>query len=256
MATVGETLAAERRRKGRSLADVSENTKIRARLLDALEQSEYDRLPSPTYVKGYIQSYARYLEIPAQPLVDQYSRESAGHTRSFTDADRYLSDIPAQTLVPSRDAQHAIPRNVWILMAVVLLVVILALCGLSRIFGGPAPANTTPTAPATSATTTTSPGATAAVATPAAVTTAPATGATFKLRIAVRPGMASWVKVTVDGIVANDGTLLGGEGRAYTVTKSAVLVIGLPRAVVITRDGKPVTVPAAANAQLTLNVTQ
>ena len=255
MATVGETLAAERRRQGRSLADVSESTKIRSRLLDCLEQGLYDKLPSPTYVKGYIQSYARYLEIPPEPLVEQYRRESAGQTHSTSPTDRYLSEIPAQTLVPPRDAQHAIPRNVWILMAVVIVALILALCGLSRLFGNPSQANTTPTSGASVAATA-SPGATATVATPAVQTSVTANGVSFRLRITIRQGMASWVKVTIDGLVANDGTLQGGDSREYLVTKSAQLVIGLPSAVAVTRDGKAVAVPTAANASVSVNATQ
>ena len=78
MPTVGEILAAERRRQGKSLADVVDGTKIRGRLLDALEKGRYDDLAHPAYVKGYIQSYARYLEIPATPLLEQFKMESAG----------------------------------------------------------------------------------------------------------------------------------------------------------------------------------
>ena len=51
MPSVGETLASERRRQGKSLADAVEGTKIRSRLLDALENDQYDDLPSQAYVK-------------------------------------------------------------------------------------------------------------------------------------------------------------------------------------------------------------
>jgi cytoskeletal protein RodZ len=255
MATVGETLAAERRRQGKSLADVSENTKIRSRLLDCLEQGLYDKLPSPTYVKGYIQSYAHYLQIPAEPLVEQYRSESAGHASAGSPADRYLSAIPAQTLVPSRDAQHAIPRNIWILMAVVLLVVILGLCGLTRLFSAPSPTTTTPPTPS-AVTTTGSPGASATVATPSVQTTSTTAAGSFTLRITIRQGMASWVKATIDGTLANDGTLLGGDSREYQVGTDAVLVIGQPGAVLVTRDGNPVHVPSTPNAQFRIDATK
>ncbi len=63
-ATLGETLANERRRQGKTLSDVEAATRIRGRLIESLEHGDYDALPSPAYVKGYIQSYASYLELP------------------------------------------------------------------------------------------------------------------------------------------------------------------------------------------------
>ena len=116
MPTVGEILAAERRRQGKSLNDAVEGTKIRSRLLDALENGRFDELPNPAYVKGYIQSYARYLEIPVEPLLDEYRRESATYEYPGRRIDRYL-DIPHETIVPERSQAHAIPRKVWVAAA-------------------------------------------------------------------------------------------------------------------------------------------
>jgi cytoskeleton protein RodZ len=253
MATVGETLAAERRRQGRSLADVAESTRIRERVLDRLEQGEYQALPSPTYVKGYIQNYARYLEIPAEPLLEQYRRESAGQDQFVSPADRYLSEIPAKTLVPPRDAQHAIPRNAWILMAVGLVVLILVLCGVSRLLTAPRTITPPPTSGAGAGTGTAA--SVSATETTASVATTSAAGS-FDLTVRVRRGMASWVKITVDGKVADDGTLMSDDSRQYVVTKTAQLVIGQPSAVVVSRDGATVTVPAKPDARVTLTAKQ
>ena len=246
MPSVGEILAAERRRQGKTMLDVVEGTKIRSRLLDALESGRYEELPSPAYVKGYIQSYARYLEIPSEPLLDQFKAESTGYSRPASPADRYLSMIPAEPVVPEREHQNAIPRNVWIAVAVGLIIIVLALCGLSRLFGGSG-ANTTPTAPGSSQTSA-SPGATATTNPTRTVTTS----GSFKLRVTIREGLASFVKATIDGLVANNGTLQGGDSREWLVTSKAVLVIGNPTAVVVTRDAKPVTLTQTPNQKITL----
>jgi cytoskeletal protein RodZ len=134
MPTVGEILAAERRRQGKSLNDVVEGTKVRSRLIDALENGNYDILPSPAYVKGYIQSYARYLEVPFEPLLDEYRKEAAAHEHRKSPADRYLDIIPHETVVPKRELAHSIPRQVWIATAAVVLIVALLICGLTRLF--------------------------------------------------------------------------------------------------------------------------
>ncbi len=57
----------------------------------------------------------------------------------------------------------------------------------------------------------------------------------------------------MDGLIANDGTLQGGDSREWLVTSKATLVIGNPTAVVVTRDGAPVSVPQTTNAHVTLS---
>lgn len=244
MPSVGEILSAERRRQGKSLADVVGGTKIRSRLLDSLEQGRYEELPSPAYVKGYIQSYARYLEIPVEPLLEQYKHEAAGIHGGTSPADRYLSQIPKDSLVPKRQQAHEIPRNVWIGVAIGVVVVALVSCAIAQLFNKGTGANTTPP-PATSGTTNGSPGASET----ATVTTSEGG---FKLRIAVRSGLASYVKVTVDGLEGYTGTLQGGESREFLVTDRAEITVAKPDAVVVTRDGKEVTLPSGANAHVTL----
>jgi cytoskeleton protein RodZ len=246
--SVGEILAAERRRQGKALNDAVEGTKIRSRLLDALENGRYGELPSPAYVKGYIQSYARFLEIPAEPLLEQYRKEAALVERPQSPVDRYMSQIPHETVVPGREQVHAIPRNVWIAAAAILIIVALLICGISRLFASPASsvpkAGTTPGAEVTA-----SPG-----AEPAPVT-GEAAGA-FKLRVTVKKGSASWIQATVDGLVAYDGTLNSGESREWLVNADALLKVGKPDAVTVTREGKAVSLPKGTNVQVSLKVGQ
>lgn len=248
MPTVGEILAAERRRQGKSLNDAVEGTKIRSRLLDALENGRLDELPSPAYVKGYIQSYARFLEIPVEPLLDEYRRESASYQYPGRRIDRYL-DIPHETLVPERSQAHAIPRNVWIAAAAVLIIAVLVICAISRLFT----TGTTnmPTTPKNggSAEITASPGA-------EATTTVQETAGSFKVRVTVKKNAASWVQATVDGLVAYDGTLNGGESREWLVNDSVTLKVGKPGSVTVTRAGKAVTLPKGTNVRITLTVNQ
>jgi cytoskeletal protein RodZ len=254
MPTVGEILSAERRRQGKQISDVVERTKIRSRLLEALEEGRYDDLPSSAYVKGYIQAYARYLEIPAEPLLEQFKTESASTVRRLAPADRYLAEIPVNPIVPKRGTAHEIPRNVWIIAAAGIVLVVLLLCALSQCGGPSTGANTTPAAVPATGSAVPSAGATVAPAPTTTTTTPSATG--FKLRISVRAGLASTVKVTVDGLVGFDGTMQSRESQEFQVTGYATVIVGRPSAVVVTRDGQPVTLPSTANAQITLTATQ
>jgi cytoskeletal protein RodZ len=247
MPTVGEILSAERRRQGKSIADAVEGTKIRSRLLDALEQGRYDDLPSTAYVKGYIQSYARFLEIPSEPLLEQYRHESAGTVRRMTPADRYLAEIPKETIVPKRERAHEIPRNVWIAVAAGVVLVALLLCAIAQFLSSPSGTPNTTPAQVDGTETTASAGATST-----AGQTTTTTGEGFKLRISIRAGLASYVKATIDGLNGYTGTLQGGESREFLVNERAQLTIGKPDAVVVTRDGQPVEVPSSSNAKVTL----
>ena len=250
MSSVGETLAGERRRQGKSIADVVEGTKIRSRLVEALEEGRWDLLPSEAYVKGYIQSYARCLEIPAGPLLEQYRTEAKMATpKPSSPAERYLNELPTEPIVAARHQENAIPRRTWMIVAAGVVVVLLLIWGISRMIPSKGATTTLPATPKNQATKniTASPGAAEATS------LAPPVGVTFKLRVTVKPGQASYVSVMVDGLTAYAGTLQAGEGQEFLVTRSAVLKVAKPAAVNVTKDGAKVTLPTTANAQITLN---
>jgi hypothetical protein len=54
------------------IADVEASTKIRAKYLRALENEEFGLLPGPTFVKTFLRTYAEYLGLDAQLLVEEY----------------------------------------------------------------------------------------------------------------------------------------------------------------------------------------
>lgn len=72
MESIGQQLASARRRKGLNLKEVEEATKIRLRFLEALEADDFNVIPGPVYVKGFIRAYASLLKLDHQPLLEQY----------------------------------------------------------------------------------------------------------------------------------------------------------------------------------------
>jgi len=69
---LGTLLREAREAKGVTLADVQEATRINSRYLEALEESQYDVLPSEVHVRGYLRNYSRYLGLDPKPLLDRY----------------------------------------------------------------------------------------------------------------------------------------------------------------------------------------
>src|SRR6266516_1116435 len=54
--------------------DVAHILHLSARQIVALEGDDYDHLPGPTYVRGYLRGYAQLLGLPSEPVVDAYNR--------------------------------------------------------------------------------------------------------------------------------------------------------------------------------------
>ncbi len=80
MESPGEYLKRERELRGASLASVYEAIRVPKKYLDAIEADEYDALPHPTFVKGFIKSYCRHLGLDETEAVlkyEMYIRERA-----------------------------------------------------------------------------------------------------------------------------------------------------------------------------------
>ena len=73
MFELGPSLREARHRRGVELAQAEVATKIRSKYLRALEDERFELLPSPTYVKGFLRTYAEYLGLEGQLFVDEYS---------------------------------------------------------------------------------------------------------------------------------------------------------------------------------------
>ena len=81
---IGEELTAARERAGLDVATVAEQTKIRGRYLEALEDERWEELPSLAYGKGFLRTYAELLGLDAEMLVDEYRRQvEAGAPQSM-----------------------------------------------------------------------------------------------------------------------------------------------------------------------------
>lgn len=75
MRTVGQILRETREAKFYTLEDVEKNIKIRKEILIALEADNYQKLPPPTFVQGFIKNYAKFLGLDREKLLAIYRRE-------------------------------------------------------------------------------------------------------------------------------------------------------------------------------------
>lgn len=75
MKTAGELLRDKRLLKELTLADVAAKTKIKLEYLEAIEHSEFTKLPSSTFAKGFLRNYASFLYLNPDTIVAMFRRD-------------------------------------------------------------------------------------------------------------------------------------------------------------------------------------
>ena len=73
MFEIGNSLREARLRQQLDFPELEQATKIRGKYLRALEEEKFDALPAPTYVKGFLRTYADSLGLDGQLYVDEYN---------------------------------------------------------------------------------------------------------------------------------------------------------------------------------------
>jgi len=72
---LGEILRQQRERKGITLEQAAEDTRIREKFITALETGDHRALPGAVYTKGFLRNYADYLDLDSTELVALYAAE-------------------------------------------------------------------------------------------------------------------------------------------------------------------------------------
>ena len=73
MQTIGDRLEEARKRKGISIREAAETTKIRGDYLQKFEANSFDIDLPPLYIRGFLRSYARYLDLDADRIVNDFN---------------------------------------------------------------------------------------------------------------------------------------------------------------------------------------
>jgi cytoskeleton protein RodZ len=125
---VGQTLRSARTSRGIELDDVEQATKIRVKYLQAMEDDRWDELPGAAYARGFLATYARYLDLDDRALVAEYKRLYEG--------DESAQPIPEEML-PERGQIRTSPiRPGMALLLGAVAAVALALVLVLTVFGG------------------------------------------------------------------------------------------------------------------------
>nr|WP_314442572.1 helix-turn-helix domain-containing protein [uncultured Sphingomonas sp.] len=221
--TVGMQLRAAREGQGITLEDVAARTRIPTRHLQSLEDSEWSKLPAPTYTMGFAKSYASVVGLDRNEIGEALRAEMGGGA---------LAARPEAQVFEPADPGRVMPR--WLVLLALLALVGVAAAFLwnrNRALSGPdeivAEAEAPTAAPA---------------GTPAPVVAAPSGP------VVITANEPAWIQVSERG----GATLFQGElgaGQSYEVPATAtapVLRTGRPQSIRIsvgTADAPAVGAP-------------
>jgi transcriptional regulator with XRE-family HTH domain len=72
--SVGTMLKTERERLGLSRAQITEMTRIRTAVVEAIENEAWGSLPPPVFVRGFLRSYAKVLGLSQAAVIELYGK--------------------------------------------------------------------------------------------------------------------------------------------------------------------------------------
>lgn len=220
---IGDTLRAARRQQRGSLSDAAAETRVRESYLAALEEEQWGALGGDVYVKGFLRSYAKYLGLDPDPLVDTYRAEFERPEDPAPIAPATSSALPG----PRRSPPQGL---VWAGGVALLLVVFIVIGSLGGDGGdtqltdqaGPSPIPITPA-------TTPAPAAAGVDPDEPAVTSSEdaseAASEPFEeLDVQVILDGESWLQVTIDGEVEAEG--LQEDDLSYVADEQIEMIVG------------------------------
>ncbi len=117
LAGVGKYLKQAREKKSYTLEDMTELTNIETKYLQALETEEYDLLPSPFYARVFLKTYAKYLNLNVNSVIQLYEsaqniKQSPAPIKPQTEAIELPKRSPSQKKKVS---------SLWLIVAIILI---------------------------------------------------------------------------------------------------------------------------------------
>ncbi|MFQ5901321.1 MAG: helix-turn-helix domain-containing protein, partial [Thermodesulfobacteriota bacterium] len=72
MESLGNYLKRERELREITLSEIAKETRVRQDLLEAIEEEEFDSLPAPAFVKGFLRAYSKYVGLDSNDVILRY----------------------------------------------------------------------------------------------------------------------------------------------------------------------------------------
>ncbi|OPX84672.1 MAG: Helix-turn-helix domain protein [Pelotomaculum sp. PtaB.Bin104] len=233
---IGQQLRQARENRGLTLEDVENETRIRRKYLQAMEEEQFQVLPGAVYAKAFLKTYAGFLGLDAADAVETYNRNFAGKA-----APEAPGKLPAGEPAVARTATRRISmrsarssgyakRNYLLWLAAVAVVAGLVALGVyldKTTLGRPLAPGSLSSVPQQSLEEQSSP----------EQSPLPAGAAAVDLELTVSNGDC-WMLVTVDGATAFEGTLTPGQSKRFEGQEQVLVKMGNAGAVTARLNGQ------------------
>lgn len=235
----GEQLRRAREARGISLREISEQTRISTRYLEAIEADDYKRLPGGIFNRSFIKAYAKHVGFDEKEALEAYARLSS---EQGVPSDEVVT-TPHRPRVYTDGNSTRSPLVTMLLTVLILAILSLGVYAALHWYQRRAATQASTNAPAASEL----PPATKDPA-PSPAATAPATtnmaGAGFNIQIKA-VGEPVWIKVRPDDGNATEAMLQPNETREFKPEQSLkILYYRLKaKALEVTINGRPTKVP-------------
>ena len=257
MKSIGETLRQERLRQNVELGQISEELKISSRMLAAIEDEKFERLPGGVFSRSFVRQYARYLGLDAEEI----GRRADQMLEPVPEELRAIEAVrpPATPLRPPATPLQLPPVDNWASVGgrrfswrsplPALGMVVVAILGCAGVYAwwarGRHPMVAPEQPPTTSVTLRQ-----AAGQPPAAFPAAAPIGAAAEAQPELNPNAAVrveltaaervWVSVRSDGRYLFSGILEPNQSRVVDANATVLLLVGNAGGVSIQLNGKPI----------------
>jgi len=233
MATLGQDLRAERERRSVSVKDVSDRTKIAARIISALEDDRWDEMPQNFFLKGMIKSYAQVIGADPAPFLAKLEEQMRIRSES-PDQEHGFHGRKNREPADDAGAERSRPaaRRKFVRAALVLLFLLLAATGGYWLFLRPeksaSSAIPSETAPIP-------------LSRPAAVVPEEPKPAPVEsgLRLEFRFNADSWMHIAADDVVVLEGIKPAGSTASLRAEREFIIQTGNAGGFDFTLNGRP-----------------
>jgi cytoskeletal protein RodZ len=242
---IGGALHEARERRGLTLQQISDATKISTGILGRIERNEFARLPGSVFTRGYLRAYAGAVGISSEPLVQAYAVQtnpapvveprSAPQARRPQRATTWRIRVPVGTI---RDLKSSWPLVVTTAATLAVIVILYgAVTTRSSNPSAASPANAD--AASARAETDGAPAATTGSDSTAATGTSGQQAPAFPATLAMHFTKECWVGLTADGQSIVYRLVQPGETITARAETEMVVRIGDPTAFTYTLNGTP-----------------
>lgn len=222
---IGEALRRRRETLNVSIEQVYEQIRIPIASLRALEEERFESFPAIQYTRGFLRSYAEFLDLDPRPLLDQLGTAVGGDRKPELIA--RSGEVPIRPAVPPSPLRRLVR---WGLLAVAVLFGVVVYVGYREIrafYATPVEVQQPVGFP---------PAEVAAEAAPELPLPAPA--AVDGVRLALRAGDVSWLRVVADDRRVFEGFVRPGESRVWDARQTLSVIIGNAAAVSVHVNGR------------------